>query len=117
MTGYWLLPTAYLLMRMHLHHVPQRICSAQTAAAGDFAFERVLFVDASHDYRQGTNQNHLRDEDVRRIACQYRNGLLRDDGTVVELVIDEVNRTSIETGDVAARMSRDPGPTVDSWEE
>lgn len=29
---------------------------------------KVLFVEASRDYRDGTNQNHLRDEDVTRIA-------------------------------------------------
>jgi type I restriction enzyme M protein len=30
---------------------------------------KVLFVDTSRDYGQGTNQNHLRDEDVAKIAA------------------------------------------------
>jgi type I restriction enzyme M protein len=30
---------------------------------------KVLFVDASREFREGSNQNHLRDEDVTRIAA------------------------------------------------
>jgi type I restriction enzyme M protein len=29
---------------------------------------KVFFVDASHEYREGSNQNHLREEDVARVA-------------------------------------------------
>ncbi len=33
---------------------------------------KVLFVHASEDYGTGTNQNHLRDQDVQRIVSAYR---------------------------------------------
>jgi type I restriction enzyme M protein len=32
----------------------------------------VLFIDASHDYREGSNQNYLRDDDRARIRAAYR---------------------------------------------
>ena len=35
----------FLLMRMHLHRIPQRICCTQAAAARNLSFERILFVD------------------------------------------------------------------------
>jgi type I restriction enzyme M protein len=34
--------------------------------------DRVLFIDASRDYRAGTNQNYLRDEDRMKILATYR---------------------------------------------
>src|SRR5699024_4881446 len=33
----------------------------------------VLFIDASHTFEKGKNQNHLRDEDVEKILETYRN--------------------------------------------
>lgn len=34
--------------------------------------DRVLFIDASREYRAGTNQNYLRDDDQTRILATYR---------------------------------------------
>jgi len=33
---------------------------------------KVLFIEASREYREGSNQNYLRDEDVKRIAATFR---------------------------------------------
>ena len=34
--------------------------------------ETVLFIDASREYEDGKNQNRLRDEDIKKIVCTYR---------------------------------------------
>lgn len=34
--------------------------------------DRVIFIDASRDYAQGTTQNRLRDSDIQKIAATYR---------------------------------------------
>ena len=34
---------------------------------------KVLFIEASHGFRKGKNQNHLRDHDIERIAKTYHN--------------------------------------------
>jgi type I restriction enzyme M protein len=38
----------------------------------DRSDDRVLFIDASQDYREGTNQNVLRAEDLQKIMASYR---------------------------------------------
>jgi type I restriction enzyme M protein len=33
--------------------------------------QKVLFIDASHEYEEGSNQNYLRDDDVKKIAATF----------------------------------------------
>ena len=38
----------------------------------DARYGRVLFIDASSDFQEGSNQNRLRDQDIARIALTFR---------------------------------------------
>ena len=40
--------------------------------------EKVLFIDASRDYRDGKNQNFLRPEDIQKIITTYRQRITVD---------------------------------------
>ncbi len=80
---------------------------------------KVLFVDASRDYREGSNQNYLRDEDVTRIAAAVH--AFRDVTRYARVVdVDEIagndfnlnisryvdTSEAVETVDVAAAVAR-----------
>jgi type I restriction enzyme M protein len=61
---------------------------------------RVLFIDASRDYAEGTAQNHLRDADVQKIVAAFKAG--KD----VERYARVVARDEIEKNDWNLNISR-----------
>ncbi|MCE7892123.1 MAG: type I restriction endonuclease subunit M, partial [Sorangiineae bacterium PRO1] len=62
--------------------------------------KKVLFIEASSDFRQGTTQNHLREEDVEKIAATFH--AFKN----IEKYARVVGLEEIETNDFNLNISR-----------